>query len=220
MKTIIGTLLSLIFLTTQAQAQARATGQQPFAKCLPTIESRFGKPATTEAPVYELSTTYAVEVEFDKDCQLVWAQIAPKYFWEQKISAWIEPHSPPELNTTDYDHGLSRIKELRTVGRLIRKGDAGISIVTNSKQYSWDEYEHAFINRVMHCCDNKLAFSIYIYFLKTVQGKIQKTRPRNTLGTFPHRVMINNQWYLIPSNEKVSLGKRAQLRAAGPMTQF
>jgi hypothetical protein len=210
-KAMIGFLPLLILLTIPAQTSV--LDQLSFAKCLPQVESVLGKPATSKAPVYELSAVHAMEIQFDKDCQIVFVQIGPKYFWEQKVPEWVEPHSAPELSTSEYEGFLSKINQLRNTGSVVRRGDSRMSVVTNSKQYAWDEYEHAFINRVMHCCDNKSAFSVYIYFLQNVQGKIQKIRPDGKADAFPRRVMIDDKWYLIPSNQKVSLGKPAQLKA-------
>jgi hypothetical protein len=218
MKLTLGFILLATVLSTVAHA--KVVDQKPFAKCHPQVESLLGKPATSKAAVYELSAVHAMEIEFDKDCQITRIQISPKYFWEQSIPEWVEPRSAPELSMSEYEGFLSKVDQLRTMGTLIRKGDSGISFVTNSKQYTWDEYEHAFINRVMHCCDNRSAFSVYIYFLQNVRGKIQKIRPHGKVDNVPRMVMINDQWYLIPSNQKVSSGKRAQLRATGPMTQF
>ena len=215
---MIGFLTSLILLT--IPAQTGVLDQQSVTKCLRQVESVLGKPVTIKAPVYELSAVHAMELRFDKDCQIVFVQISPKYFWEQKIPEWVEPRSAPELSMSEYEGFLSKINQLRDIGTLIRKGDNRISVVTNSKQYTWDEYEHVFINRVMHCCDNNSAFSVYIYFLQNVQGKIQKIRPHSDVDSIPRRVMIDDKWFVIPSNQKVSVGSRTQLRAAGPMTQF
>lgn len=161
---MIGFLTLLIFLTIPAQTSE--LDQHSFAKCLPQVEAVLGKPATSTAAIYELSAIHAMEIEFDKDCQIARVQIGPKYFWEDKIPEWVEPRSAPELSMSEYEGFLSIINQLRTIGSLIRKGDAGMSFVTNSKQHARDEYEHAFINRVMHCCDNKSVFSVYIYFLQ------------------------------------------------------
>ena len=218
MKTIVTLFAAFVFLTVQAQASAR--DQQSVGKCLPQIESVLGKPATDKAPVYELSAVHAIELEFDKDCQIVFVQIGPKYFWEQKLPEWVEPRSAPKLSMSEYEGFLSRINQLRNTGSVVRKGDSGISIVTNSKHHTWDEYEHTFINRVMHCCDNRSVFAVYIYFLRNIQGKVEKIRSHSEFDNVPRRVMIKKQWYLIPSNQKVSLGTRAQLRAVGPMRQF
>lgn len=217
-RAMISLLTSLILLT--IPAQPGVLDQQSVAKCLPQVESVLGKPATSEAAVYELSAVHAMELEFDKDCQIVKIQIGPKYFWEKKMPEWVEPHSAPELRLSEYESFLAKVNQLRGMGTLIRKGDNRISVVTNSKQHTWDEYEHVFINRVMHCCDNNSAFSIHIYFLQNVQGKIQKIRSQSDVDSIPRSVMIKNQWYLIPSNQKAALGARAQLKAAGPMTNF
>lgn len=74
-------------------AQASAMDQESFAKCLPQVESRLGKPATSEAPVYELSAVHAMKLEFDKGCEIVFVRIGPKYFWERNISEWVEARS-------------------------------------------------------------------------------------------------------------------------------
>jgi hypothetical protein len=167
-------LFAFLFLT--MQPQAGAVDEQALRKCLPNVESRLGKPATNEAPIYSLSATYAIELEFDKACQIISIEIAPKYFWETKIPEWVEPRSAPELNLSEYEEFLAKASQLRTIGTLIRKGDSKISVVTNSKQYAWDEYEHVFIKRVMHCCDDKSVFSAYLYFRQRVEGKIEKVR--------------------------------------------
>ena len=159
-------ILSFIFFTTvfTTTAQASATDQESFAKCLPKVESRLGKPATSKAAVFELNATHAMEFEFDKDCQIVEVQISPKYVWEEKIPEWIERRSAPGFSMSEYENALAKINELRAMGSLLHKGDARMSIVTNSKQYTQDKYEHALIKRVMHCCDDKSVFAVDIYF--------------------------------------------------------
>ena len=159
-------VLRFIFFTTvfTTTAQASMTHLESFAKCLPKVESGLGKPATSKAAVFELNATHAMEFEFDKDCQIVKVQISPKYVWEEKIPEWVEPSSAPGLSMSEYEDALAKINELRAMGSLLHKGDARMSIVTNSKQYTKDNYEHALIERVMNCCDNKSVFSVDIYF--------------------------------------------------------
>ena len=148
--------------------------QESFANCLPNVESRWGKAVLSEVPIFELNATYAIELKFDKHCQVVWVQIAPKYVWETTIPAWSESRATPELSTSEYEDALVKINQLRLIGALVHKGDSGIFIVTNSKQHAWDEHQEAFVNRVMHCCDGKSAFVVSIYFLQRQTRKITK----------------------------------------------
>ena len=163
-RAMISFLTALILLTIPAQASE--LDQQSFAKCLPKVESVLGKPATDKAPLYELTTTHAMELAFDKGCQIDKVRIGPKYLWEEKIPEWVEPRSAPELSMSEYEGFLSKINQLRPIGSLIRKGGAGVSVVTNSKQHARDEYERALIHRVMHCCDGKSVFLVDVNFLR------------------------------------------------------
>ena len=211
---------SLLFVTTflASDAHAIAPDQPAFVKCLAKVESRLGKPATSEAPVYELTTAYAMEIEFGRKCEIVRLRVGPKYGWEMQVPSWTEPHSPPGLNGIEYAEVLKKINQLRSAGALISKGDEGAFAVTNSKEHHWDEYESAVIERVMHCCDNKSVFSFRVYFFQKVAGEITQMLTPSELNPRKLRsVMINKELYLISSSERVVVGKRGEFRVVGPM---
>lgn len=216
MKFLFGLLFFIAVGTNESRAAA--VGQQPRSDCLAKVESRLGKPATNEAPVYGLTTAYAMEIEFGRKCEIVRLRVGPKYGWEMQVPDWTEPHSPPGLNANEYAEVLTKINQLRSVGALISKGDDGAFAVTNSKEYHWDEYESAVIERVMHCCDNKSVFSFRVYFFQEVAGEITQVLTPGELNPRKLRsVKINNESYLISSSERVVVGERGEFRVVGPM---
>lgn len=214
---IVFCILFLVGLVT-IDVPAVAMDQPAFVACLSKLESRLGKPVTSEVPVYELTTTYAMEIEFGRKCEIVRLRVSPKYAWESKFPNWTEPHSPPGLNANEYAEVLTKINQLRTTGALISKGDEGAFAVTNLKEHHWDEYESAVIERVMHCCDNKSVFSFRVYFFQKVAGEITRMLTPGKLDARKIReVEINNASYLISSSEKIVVGTRGAFRVVGPL---
>jgi hypothetical protein len=201
----------------------RSTAQRSTTECPSTAETQFGKRVVAAIPLYEVNTDYAAEVRFGNDCNILQIKVAPKHVWQQVVPQWTEPDSSVSLTENQYREVLSRTNRLKMLGPLIKKSSDTISYVTNSKTHHWDQYEHAFINRVMHCCPSdtpELMFSFSIYFLHKVKGKVTAIKPPELPNGFQiSRVKIDDDWYLVSATglEKAKVGDRVALNVAGPV---
>ena len=193
-------------------------------KYLSTAESEFGKPIKLGHPLYEVNKDYALEVEFGANDRVRLISVAPKNAWQQLVPQWsMEPEFLVNLPEDKYNNLLTKINHLTSLGSLVHKGNSGIITVNNSKYQRWDQYEHAFIRRTIHCCpsDNPdLLFSFTIFFDHLVRGKITQIRitesPNDSIAA---KVKIGGDWYLINDKElgKVRKGKRGSFYVAGPV---
>lgn len=221
MRITMNTLVRLLLLIASITIEANASdlNQQPLADCRPKLESRLGMSVTADVALYEVTPSYAMEVEFGKGCEIVDIYVAPKFAWEDKVPAWVEGRSLPSLNADEFRVLLSKINQLQSTGSLVKKGDTLIKAVTNSKTEDWDEYERAFIRRTMHCCGDysHLMFSFKVFFFHKVEGKVQNLRLIDDNARA--QITIDDQSYLMsPAEAKgVAVGKHAAVNVAGPV---
>jgi hypothetical protein len=207
-------------------ASVCATGggrQQSITTCLPLIENIFGKPVPAAIPLYEINRDYAIQIVVSKSCDVLQAKVQPKYVWEEDVPQWTEPPDTVSLMNDQYEEILSRIGLLKPLGSQTSEDSAAFYYVTNSKTDHWDQYEHAFVNRVMHCCpgnEPRSMFCFTVHFLHRVQGQVNELSPVRAGEPFQFpKVMIGDDWYLAPAGEfqRARVGSTAVFNVAGPL---
>jgi hypothetical protein len=173
--------------------------------------------------LYEVTSDYFLEAEFQNDCQLSRIDVRPKYFWAHLNADWKEPEQFVSLSNAQYEDLLKRIEQIKALGPLIHRGEAGE--VTNATLWLVDHYERAYVERALHdsivdeTTRNRLT-SFSIYFVRSIQGKISDKRVSGLLTKEKrNRLKINDRWYWVDDAEfkKAAIGKQGVFRVAGPI---
>ena len=183
----------------------------------------FGDEVQKQLHLFEVSENYALSLKTDVRCEVASLEIAPKYFWKDSIPQWTEPDHLAGLPEKEYQSVLEKAGKIKAIGSLLDKGSIGV--VTNSKLWLTDQYEHAFVVRRIHSAADRvqgspeLIHSFSVYFIRRVEGNVED-KLITELGNFKRpKVKVDGKWYLTTLAEfnKARLGRRAVLAVAGPI---
>jgi hypothetical protein len=199
-----------------------SAGARPKTACLDGAQAIFGEPAHLKPRLYEVDKDYALRFTVDKYCEIRRADVLPKYDWEEVVPSWKEPDYSVGLSEQKYAEILAKIGRLKPIGNLVSEG-VGYAVM-NSKVSPVDEYEQAFVKRVVYCCaeDGPASiFSFSVIFTRKVEGKVEDVK-QFTLPNGGKRIEVNisDDWYLISPEEfkKVKVGRTTVLNVAGPVS--
>ncbi len=215
-------ILITALLTLSAPAHL-VVGQKTSPKCLQIIDRSFHRASTEKLIAYEVNSDYFLQAEFQKNCDLFRIDVSPKYFWEYLNADWKEPEYGVGLLDDQYTQLLAKIDQIKPLGTLIRKGQAGE--VTNATLWLRDSYTQAYIERglrdVLGKHDEPMRVATFtIYFVRSVGGKVSDKRLSGV--STPERrarLKIDGRWYWVDEAEyrKAVVGKQGVFRAAGPV---
>lgn len=187
-------------------------------------ESLFGPEVKRHSHLFELSNDYVLKLQFTKAGDIGGVRVIPKYYLEESKPEWKEPDYPVSLSDKEYKEVFSKLERLQGLGSLVIAGNTGV--VTNSRLWLLDQYQHAFVQRVLYRTarstrdtpDSIHSFSVY--FIHTVEGVVEDKKLVQQIGMDKHaKVKIGEYWYLITQQEfnKAELGHHVSLYAAGPV---
>lgn len=210
-------------LLTLSAPEHLVVGQKSSPECLQIIDRSFQRASTENIIAYEVNSDYFLLAEFQKNCDLFKIDVSPKYFWEYLNPDWKEPEYRVGLLDDQYSQLLARIDQIKALGALIRKGQAGE--VTNATLWLRDSYTKAYVERrlrdVLGEHDEPMKVTSFtIYFIRSVGGKVSDKRLSG--GSTPERrarLKIDGRWYWVDEAEyrKAVIGARGVFRAAGPV---
>jgi hypothetical protein len=183
----------------------------------------FGDEVQKQLHLFEVNRDYAVNLKTDARCEVASLEIAPKYFWEESVVRWKEPDHSVGLSEKEYQSILEKAGKIRAIGSLLDKGAVGV--VTNSKLWLTDQYEHAFVVRRIHSAADpvrsspELVHSFSVYFIRRIEGVVGDKLITEFGGGKGSKVKVDGKWYLtaLPEFNKARPGHRAVLAAAGPI---
>jgi hypothetical protein len=149
--------------------------------------------------------------------------INPKYSWEYLNSEWKEPEYLVSLSDDEYTQLLAKIDQIKPLGSLIRKGQAGE--VTNSTLWLFDRYTRAYVERGVHDFpgqhdDPMKIKSFSVYFVRSVSGRVSDKRVSGRATAERRaRLKIDGAWYWVDEKEyrKAVIGGHGVFWAAGPV---
>lgn len=212
----------IIALAIGAEAQI-VLGQKASTECLPIIDRSFQRASTEKLVLYEVSSDYFLQAEFQKKCELSRIDISPKYFLEHLNPAWKEPEHLVSLSDDQYAQLMAKIDQIKSLGSLIRRGQVGA--VTNATLWLVDRYEKAYVERRVHDSvgeqdEPNRVTSFSVYFIRPVDG-IVSDKSLTGLSNIDTRarLKIDGRWYWVDEAEygKAVIGKQGVFRAAGPV---
>jgi hypothetical protein len=216
-------IILIIALLTFSAPEHFVVGQKSSPECLKTIDRFFHRLSSEKLIAYEVNSDYFLRAEFQKNCDLFKIEVSPKYFWEYLNADWKEPEYRVGLLDDQYAQLLAEIDQIKPLGTLIRKGQAGE--VTNATLWLRDSYTQSYIERglrdVLGKHDEPMKVATFtIYFVRSVGGKVSDKRLSG--GSTPERrarLKIDGTWYWVDEAEyrKAVVGKRGVFRAAGPV---
>lgn len=197
--------------------------QLPSQDRLELARSLFGREVAPR--LFELSRDYVLKLRLDKAGDVISMLVVPKYYFEQAHSEWTEPESPVGMTNEESEKVLWKINTFKSLGSLMTKATGGF--VTNSKLGLMDRYQNAFVERRINRAVAKsepitpdMTHSIYVYFLRRIEGKIQdKTAINQPWMQEQLELKIRGCWYLTTKEEfnRFRIGDRALAHVAGPI---
>ena len=188
-------------------------------------KSLFGPEVQAHPRLYELSRDYVLKLRLDKAGDVVSIIVMPKYYFEETRPEWREPEYAVGMTNEEYERTFSKVSTMKTTGPLMVRGTSGI--VTNSKLWLLDQYQQAFVQRIVSRTAAEprpgtpdMVHSFSVYFTHRIEGKVQNKTSVNQLGIQEQfKLEIKGCWYLTTKKEfdKARIGNRALLYAAGPI---
>lgn len=209
--------LAALSLCLVAASQARASEKETVLRA---CEREFGAALDAKQNLFEVNASFVLQPKFDARGALSTMSVTPKYYFEETHPEWTEPHSWPLLNRSEFAAVLARIDSVRPRGRWLWSN--GGSAITNMTQYFMDGYENAFVERGDYA-DLGVRF-VRVYFMHEVSGVVtRKYRCGGSFNGYPtpvlYSVTVGGCGYFAGRRAfaRLRVGRRARLRAAGPM---
>lgn len=124
------------------------------------------------------------------------------------------------LSDDQYTQLLAKIDQIKPLGSLIRRGQAGE--VTNATLWLFDRYTKAYVERGVHDFlgkqDEPMKIkSFSVYFIRPVSGTVSDKRVSGRASAEKRvRLKIDGKWYWVDEAEyrKAVIGARGVFRAA------
>jgi hypothetical protein len=187
-------------------------------------ESLFGPEVKGQPHLFELNNDYVLNLQFTKAGDIIAVLVTPKYYLEESKPEWQEPDHAVSLTNREYQEIFSKLERLRELGPLVSKETTGV--VTNSRLWLLDQYQQAFVQRVLYRSAQStkdtpdLVHAFSVYFIHSVEGVVEDKKLVQQIGINKQaKVKIEGCWYLTTQQEfdKAELGHRASLYVAGPL---
>jgi len=171
-------------------------------------------PRLTEHNIFKLNDRYVLWLITAQDGRLIEITVGPKSFYTSEFPREPEMSRMESLSKPEFEEALSRISELRELGRLKQqyyKEIPGLSgpIVT-------DEYQKAFVENVLHPADSNVsvgdvAWQFSVYYIEEVSGSPKQLALSEDE---PTQVCLGSAWYYLPRDEatRVHVGKWTKFR--------
>jgi hypothetical protein len=180
---------------------------------LPTRAAQlFGQPMNAEHRVYRLNGSYVIWLVCDVREELIEVVVGPESYYASEF-----PHAPLTtkrdfLSKTDYEVALQQISQLKDIGALRKEHEKAVS--SQFGRLSTDQFERAFVDRIVADDDEELVKKFDVYFLRESSGSPEQ------LETVQGQSMVClvGEWYYIKPETKsrITLGAWQDFQVAGP----
>jgi hypothetical protein len=177
--------------------------------------------ADTKECIFTIDDSYVLQAIYYEKTLLGEVRIVPRYFFHDTHPEWIEPDEPVVMTSGTYRSQLARIQTLKSLGRLLKEGDVGITL--NLRTSFRDVYEGGIVEREMfrNTPDqpDEVASFRALYF-RNISGKLESVEAAGIqMPEQSHRIKINGEWYwTMDHSTKASVpGQVVEIVAAGPI---
>ena len=200
----------LILSLTSTAAQDRQVERRAKASDL------FGQPLSEHA-VFRLNARYVLWLITAADGTLLAVDVGPQSYYSTEFPTQQIPSGANALSQSEIDEALSRISQLKEIGRLKQKQYGEAEGISGPLQT--DEYENAFVEKVLRPKGSSsgvgdAAWMFSVYYTEEVSGS-----PKQIVfsDNEPAEVCLGNIWYYLTRSEahRLRIGKWTTFRAAG-----
>ena len=189
-----------------------------------TCEDEFVKlfsQADTKECIFTIDDNYVLQAIYYETTSLAEVRIVPRYFFHDTHPGWIEPDEPVVMTSGTYRSLLARIQTVKSLGRLLKEGDVGITL--NLRTSFRDVYEDGIVEREMFRNSPDKPYDVASFralYFRNISGKLESVEAAGIQMPEPsHRIKINGEWYwTLDHSTKASVpGQVINILAAGPI---
>ncbi len=177
----------------------------------------FGNPGSLEQRAFALNDVYVVWLISDAQGNLVEVVVGPKSYYASVFPDARKSTLPESLTEQDYKAALSKISELRKIGKLQK--EHGAAVWSSFGALNTDRFEYAFVERIVGASPADLQDPVQnvrrfsVYFLEEMAGSPKQVL---TMQGQP-MVCLGNSWYYLREDAgRIRLGRWQTMHVAGP----
>ena len=177
--------------------------------------------ADTKECIFTVNDSYVLQaIYYGKTLGEV--RIVPRYFFHDTHPEWIEPDEPVVMTSARHRSLMTRIQEVRPLGRLLKEGDVGVTL--NLRTLFRDVYEEGVVEREMFRNSPEKPYdvaSLRILYFRNISGKLESVEPPGIqMPGQSHRIKMNGKWYWTIDHSTKALvpGQAITILAAGPIS--